>query len=108
MSALPLNHTGNPHFHRLKIGVMGSASGPQTLDASARAKARLLGEEIGKRGHIFINGACPGLPNDALIGCKSAGGFSIGISPAFSEYQHIHEYASPHEHDMIIFTGMGF
>jgi uncharacterized protein (TIGR00725 family) len=109
MHALPLNNSsGNSHYHRLKIGVMGSASGPQTLDPVARAKARKLGEEIGKRGHIFINGACPGLPNDALIGCKEAGGFSIGISPAFSEYQHVHEYLSPHDHDMIIFTGMGF
>lgn len=109
MTPLPLNNTsGNSHYHRLKIGVMGSASGPQTLDAEARAKARKIGEEIGKRGHIFINGACPGLPNDALIGCKESGGFSIGISPAFSEYQHVHEYLSPHDHDMIIFTGMGF
>ena len=109
MNAFPISHSGHEgHYHRLKIGVMGSASGPQTLDATARAKARLLGEEIGKRGHIFINGACPGLPNDALIGCKSAGGFSIGISPAFSEHQHVHEYDSPHEHDMIIYTGMGF
>ncbi len=109
MNAFPHNiHNGHEHFHRLKIGVMGSASGPQTLDGAARAKARLLGEEIGRRGHIFINGACPGLPNDALIGCKSTGGFSIGISPAFSEHQHVHDYMSPHEHDMIIFTGMGF
>lgn len=109
MNALPLNnHSGNEHYHRLKIGVMGSASGPQTLDAAARATARKLGEEIGKRGHIFINGACPGLPNDALMGCKEAGGFSVGVSPAFSEYQHVHEYLSPHDHDMIIFTGMGF
>lgn len=104
----PGKNDGNAHYHRLKIGVMGSASGPQTLDAEARAKARKIGEEIGKRGHIFINGACPGLPNDALIGCKEAGGFSIGISPAFSEYQHIHDYLSPHDHDMIIFTGLGF
>ncbi len=109
MNAFPLTGVnGNSHYHRLKIGVMGSASGPQTFDPVAREKARVLGTEIGKRGHIFINGACPGLPNDALMGCKSAGGFSIGVSPAFSEYQHIHEYQSPHDHDMIIYTGMGF
>ena len=96
------------HYHRLKIGVMGSASGPQTMDPSARAKARLLGQEIGKRGHIFINGACPGLPNDALLGCKEMKGFSVGVSPAFSEYEHVNEYQSPHDHDMIIYTGLGF
>ncbi len=96
------------HKHRLKIGVMGSASGPQTEDPMAREKARLLGREIGKRGYIFINGACPGLPNDALMGAKECHAFSIGISPAFSEYEHINEYLSPHAHDMIIYTGMGF
>lgn len=106
MSALPIG--GNAHYHRLKIGVMGSASGPQTENELAREKARILGKEIAKRGHIFINGACPGLPNDAMLACKAAGGFTIGISPAFSEYEHVQEYLSPHDHDMIIFTGMGF
>ena len=96
------------HFHKLKLGVMGSASGPQIEDEHARAMARKLGEEIGKRDHIFINGACPGLPNDALLAAKEAGGLTIGISPAFSLHAHIHDYKSPHAHDMIIYTGMGF
>jgi len=99
---------GNKHYHRLKIGVMGSASGPQTEDLIAREKAKRLGVEIAKRGHIFINGACPGLPHDALLAAQEGGGFTIGVSPAFSEYQHIHEYLSPHDHDLIIYTGMGF
>lgn len=93
---------------RLKIGVMGSASGPQLEDEGARAKARDLGREIARRGHIFINGACPGLPHDALLSAKEAGGFTLGISPAFSEYEHINEYLSPDGHDIILFTGMGF
>lgn len=96
------------HFHRLKVGVMGSASGPQIEHKHARTMAKKLGQEIGKRGHIFINGACPGLPNDALLGAKESGGFSIGVSPAFSKHAHIHDYKSPHAHDMIIYTGMGF
>lgn len=93
---------------RLKIGVMGSASGPQLEDEGARAKARDLGREIARRGHIFINGACSGLPHDALLSAKEAGGFTLGISPAFSEYEHINEYLSPDGHDIILFTGMGF
>ncbi|MDO8649341.1 MAG: LOG family protein [Candidatus Peregrinibacteria bacterium] len=96
------------HHHKLKIGVMGSASGPQIEDLTAREKARNIGREIAKRGHIFINGACPGLPNDALLGAKEFNGFTVGISPAFSEYEHVNEYLSPHAHDMIIYTGMGF
>lgn len=94
--------------HRLKIGVMGSASGPQTEDNIAREKARRLGAEIAKRNFIFINGACPGLPNDALLAAKEGGALTIGISPAFSEYEHVNEYLSPHGHDMIIYTGQGF
>ncbi len=99
---------GNRHTHRLKIGVMGSASGPQTEDPLAREKAEKIGAEIARRGHIFINGACPGLPNDALLAAQTAGGFTVGVSPAFSEYQHVHEYLSPHDHDLIIYTGLGF
>ncbi len=97
----------NKHYHRLKIGVMGSASGPQTEDPHAIDIARKLGAEIARRGHIFINGACPGLPNDALMGVREEKGFSVGISPAFSEYEHVHEYMSPHDHDLLIYTGMG-
>lgn len=96
------------HTHRLKIGVMGSASGPQIEDPAGREKARQLGRAIAKRGHILINGACPGLPHDALLAAREEGGFSVGISPAFSEYEHVHEYMSPHDHDLIIYTGMGF
>lgn len=96
------------HDHRLKIGVMGSASGPQLDNLPAKEAAYLLGQEIGKRNHIFVNGACPGLPNDAMLGAKEAGAWTIGVSPAFSKFQHINEYNSPHEHDMIIYTGMGF
>ncbi len=96
------------HRRKLKIGVMGSASGPQTEDRVARQKAKQLGMEIAKRGHICINGACPGLPHDALLSAKEHGGLTIGISPAFSEYEHINEYLSPADHDIIIFTGMGF
>ncbi len=93
---------------RLKIGVMGSASGPQTLDPVAREKARQLGEQIGKRGHIFLNGACPGIPHEAMLAAKEAGAWTIGISPAFSEKEHVEEYESPLGHDIILFTGQGF
>lgn len=96
------------HKRKIKIGVMGSASGPQIEDPVAREKAKQLGTEIAKRDYIFINGACPGIPHDAMLACKEHGGQTIGISPAFSEYEHINEYLSPAGHDIIIFTGMGF
>jgi len=93
---------------KLKIGIIGSASGPQTEDASAIKKAREMGREIGKRRHILINGACPGIPDEAALAAKEAGGMTIGISPAFSEYEHVNEYRSPNHHDILIFTGQGF
>lgn len=96
------------HNHRIKIGVMGSASGPQIENQHAIKAARELGREIGRRGYIFINGACPGLPNEALMGARECHALTIGVSPAFSEYEHINTYLSPHAHDMIIYTGMGF
>ena len=58
---------------KLKIGIIGSASGPQIEDASAVKKAREMGREIGKRGHILINGACPGIPDEAALAAKDAG-----------------------------------
>ena len=96
------------HGHRLKIGVMGSASGAQLENDHARKMATELGREIGRRDYIFINGACPGLPNDALLGAKEEGAFTVGISPAFSLHEHVEEYRSPHENDFIIYTGAGF
>ena len=93
---------------KLKIGIIGSASGPQTEDSGAVQKAREMGTEIGKRGHILINGACPGIPDEAALAAKEAGGMIIGISPAFSEYEHVNEYQSPNHHDILIFTGQGF
>ncbi len=102
------NNSTSQHLHRLKIGVMGSASGPQIENQHAREAAKELGREIARRDYVLINGACPGLPNDALLGAKEIGGITFGVSPAFSKEAHINEYRSPHSHDMIIYTGMGF
>jgi uncharacterized protein (TIGR00725 family) len=96
------------HGRKLKIGIMGSASGPQISDPVAREKAKKIGEEVAKRGFILINGACPGLPHDAMLAAKEHGGLTIGISPAFSQEEHTREYLSPSGHDIIIFTGLGF
>jgi uncharacterized protein (TIGR00725 family) len=55
-----------------------------------------------------VNGACPGLPDEAAFGAKNAGGLTMGISPAFSEQEHTIQYKSPKEnYDIILYTGMG-
>jgi uncharacterized protein (TIGR00725 family) len=91
-----------------KIGVMGSASGPTIKDPQSLEKALSLGRAIADRDCICITGACPGLPDKAAEGAKNAGGFVFGVSPAFSEREHIEIYGSPMAHyDMILFSGLG-
>lgn len=93
---------------KLKIGVMGSAQGPTIKNDSSVIKAEQVGKYIALNNCILINGACPGLPNDAARGAKNAGGFVMGISPGFSLYEHIEKYSSPNKYyDIILFTGMG-
>ena len=88
---------------------MGSASGPTIRNPDTLKKAFALGQQIAKRDCILINGACPGLPDKAAEGAKSEGGFVFGVSPAFSEREHLEVYGSPMEHfDMLLYSGMGF
>lgn len=67
----------------LVIGVMGSASGP--IDTAVAGLARELGRAIARAGCTLITGACPGLPQEAVLGAAECGGLVLGISPALSE-----------------------
>lgn len=91
---------------KLKIGVMGSASGQ--LSVKHKKIAYELGRGIAERDCITITGACPGFPLEAAKGASRNGGLVVGISPALSEKEHIERYDSPIEyHDVLIFTGSG-
>jgi uncharacterized protein (TIGR00725 family) len=91
---------------KLKIGVMGGASG--RFSARALDKAEALGRAIARSGAILVTGACPGLPLAAARGAKALGGFVVGISPGLSVEEHTAKYRSPTEfHDVLIFTGSG-
>lgn len=93
---------------KYRIGVMGSASGPAIKSQLAVKKSIEVGIHIAENNCILVNGACPGLPHEAAFGAKHAGGLTMGISPAFSEKEHIELYRSPNEnYDIIIYTGMG-
>ena len=93
---------------KYRIGVMGSASGPTLKSQLAVKKAIETGIYIAENNCILVNGACPGLPDEAAFGAKHAGGLTMGISPAFSEKEHTEHYKSPNEnYDIIIYTGMG-
>lgn len=91
---------------KLKIGVMGSASGK--IPHAHKKMAYELGCAIAEKGYVTITGACPGLPLEAAKGASKSGGLVVGISPALSEIEHIEKYQSPTAyHDVLIYTGSG-
>lgn len=91
---------------RLKVGVMGGATG--VISKEILAQAHELGRAVAKAGCILITGGCPGLPLAAACGAKEYGGFVVGISPGLSLDEHVYKYGSPTEfHDVLIFTGSG-
>lgn len=97
------------HIHlKYKICVSGAAEtghcAPGTLE-----KAKILGEEIAKHKAILVNGATTGFPMWAAIGAKEAGGFTIGLSPASTEKEHVEAYHLPVDYmDIILYTGFGY
>ena len=91
---------------KLKIGVMGSATGE--LSEQSLPAAFTLGQAISQADCYVVTGGCPGLPLEAARGAKEAGGLVIGISPGLSLDEHVHKYGSPTAyHDVLIFTGSG-
>lgn len=110
------NHTAVPkNFCRLpsgygvvKIGVSGSADlGLAGMDAFEKAKE--LGREISRQGAIITTGATTGFPMYAAMGAKDECGFSVGLSPASTEREHVESYKLPLDFmDVIIYTGFGY
>ncbi len=90
----------------LAVGVMGSASGE--LAPEVVAAVRRLGAAIARAGCTLMTGACPGLPMEAVVGAKEAGGLVVGISPALSETEHVQRFEAPVDgFDVIVYTGSG-
>ncbi|HEY4522572.1 MAG TPA: hypothetical protein VJH91_02995 [Candidatus Paceibacterota bacterium] len=110
------NHTAVPqNFCRLpdgygvvKIGVSGAADTTYAgLDAFEKAKE--IGREIARQGAIITTGATTGFPLYAAMGAKDECGFSIGISPAATEKEHVDVYKLPLDYmDVVIYTGFGY
>jgi len=98
--------SGSAVSRPLVVGVMGSASGE--IDPAVAALARAVGRAIADAGCTLITGACPGLPQEAVLGAAARGGLVLGISPALSEQEHVDRYASPTEgYSALIYTGSG-
>src|SRR6478609_6118221 len=79
--------------HRFTLCVSGAARGKTVADDYTLAFE--LGRQIAQQGHVLITGATIGLPDWAAQGAKSAGGMSIGVSPATSYKEHTKKYRLP-------------
>lgn len=100
---------GDKHSHlKVKLGVSGAAeTGHCGIDALDKAKE--LGREIIRQGGILVTGATTGFPLWSAMGAKEEKGFSIGLSPAANEKEHVDVYRLPLDYmDLIIYTGFGF
>lgn len=91
-----------------QICVSGAAKG-KTVE-QGKQLARELGGSIAKAGHSLMTGATNGLPNQAAIGYKKAGGkMSLGLSPAASKVEHVLKYRLPIEsYDAILYSGLHY
>lgn len=97
---------GQSVFPNMTVGVMGSAGGEILPEVSQ--KVQELGRLIARRGFVLITGACPGLPQDAVIGAVREGGIVVGVSPALNLEEHVTKYQSPTRgYRAIIYTGSG-
>lgn len=85
---------------------MGSAGGVGATGVPETC--RRLGAAVAARGCCLLTGACLGLPHDAVLGAKEAGGHVVGVSPAATLKEHVEVHGSPYrEYDVLILTGLG-
>lgn len=97
----------NPHL-KIKICVSGAAEtshcGEGSLDMALE-----LGREIARQKAVIVTGATTGFPLWAAKGAKEEGGFSLGMSPAETEKEHVESYGLPLDYmDFIVYTGQGY
>lgn len=91
-----------------QICVSGAAKGDSV--EQGKQLARSAGAAIAAAGHSLMTGATTGLPNEAAIGYKKAGGkMSLGISPASTKVEHVLKYRLPTEsYDVILYSGLHY
>ncbi|MBI2120251.1 MAG: LOG family protein [Parcubacteria group bacterium] len=99
----------NKHAHnKIKLCISGAAE-TRHCGMGAMEQAESLGREIARAGAVLVTGATTGFPLWAAIGAKDQGGFSIGLSPASSEKEHVETYRLPLDYlDVVVYTGFGY
>lgn len=91
-----------------QICISGAAAGHSVEEG--QSLARKAGAAIAKAGHTLMTGATLGIPHQAAIGYKKAGGkMSMGISPAATKVEHAMKYRLPLvPYDSILFSGLHY
>lgn len=91
-----------------KIAVSGAAEIGRCCD-NIVLLSKEIGREIARHHCVLISGATTGVPYFSAQGCKQAGGFNVGFSPAESEIEHIKRYRLPVDaFDVMIYTGSDY
>jgi len=93
---------------KYKIVISGAAQISHCCEGIVKI-SKEVGKEIANRGCILVTGATTGVPYFAAQGCKEAGGFNVGFSPATSESAHLKTYKLPVDpFDVMIYTGADY
>lgn len=93
---------------KYKIAVSGAARTSHCCK-DIKKISREVGKEIARQNCVLVTGATTGVPYFAVLGCKDAGGFNVGFSPAVSELAHLKTYKLPTDSfDIIIYTGADY
>lgn len=93
---------------RYEIVVSGAAEIKHCCNGIEKL-AKEIGKEVARQKCNLVTGATTGVPYFSALGCKEAGGFNIGFSPAASEKAHLETYKLPLEpFDIMIYTGADY
>lgn len=91
-----------------KIAVSGAAEISHCCD-NIIFLSKEIGKEIARSHCVLVSGATTGVPYFSAQGCKQAGGFNVGFSPAGSEADHIRRYRLPVDvFDVMVYTGADY
>ncbi|MFQ6049432.1 MAG: hypothetical protein ACE5J0_00080 [Candidatus Paceibacterales bacterium] len=91
-----------------KIAVSGAAQVGHCCKG-IKELSKEVGREVAHQKCILVTGATTGVPYFAAQGCKEAGGFSVGFSPATSEAAHLKTYKLPVDpFDVMVYTGADY
>lgn len=88
--------------------ISGAAKGESYEEGKQLAAA--AGKAVAKAGHALFTGATTGLPEEAAVAYKKAGGqMSLGLSPAATKVEHVIKYRLPTKpFDAILYTGLHY